>query len=194
MASNEPFFLSQAAKILEMPQTTVKNWTIGKPLRIDPHRSAVGSGFPNLYGIHDLYRFSIAKRLSMDGLAPRAIQSILDGLGADFTSSEFAIVTSGDGHHPRRSKRTNLQVQGFSQSQFDREGWSVARSSFGCHVLNILGITEDVNQRVDKFMQKPFGKRRTPNPGQQQLSAPTDVDQLEGDKVLKPGRKFRLQK
>jgi len=191
MASNDPFFLSQAAKILGMPQTTVKNWTIGKPLRIDPHRSAVGSGFPNLYGIHDLYRFSIAKRLSMDGLAPRAIQSILDGLGADFTSSEFAIVTSDTGRH--RSKRASLQVQVVSESQFDRDWWSVVnsqiRTSFGCHVLYISGITEDVNQRVDKFMQKAPGKRRSHSLAQHQLSQQAEAEVADNGEV--PKRKFR---
>jgi hypothetical protein len=170
MATTVTFFLSQVATVLGMPETLVKNWTIGKPVRIDLHRGAVGTGFPNLYDVHDLYRFATAKRLSLDGLTPSAIQSILDGLGEDFTSAEFAVVTSDARHYLPRSKGIKVQVQRFSQSQFDQDDLSSIsnqfRSSIGCHVLYIAGITEDVNQRVDKFMQKNFGKRRT----QQRLS------------------------
>src|ERR1700690_1746638 len=91
------FFLSEAAAILDMPESLIKNWTIGRPLRITPSRAATGVGSRNLYNVLDLYRFGFAKHLSMDGLAPHAIQSILDAMGTDFSSAALAIVTGGTG-------------------------------------------------------------------------------------------------
>lgn len=183
MVNTEVFFLPQVAKILKMPESLIKNWSIGRGLRIVPHRRAVGSGSRNLYSMHDLYRFSIAHRLSIDGFAPRAIQSILDGLGADFTSSPFAVVTNAAA--AGKPSRRTFQVQLLSES-LDRENWTVIegaiRSSFGCHVLYVSGITADVNHRAERFLQKTFGH---------QPPAQHDSDQLAGGDTGQPTRKFR---
>jgi DNA-binding transcriptional MerR regulator len=185
-SANEIFFLAHVAAIIQIPESLVKNWTIGRPLKIGTHRSAMGTGSRNLYNIHDLYRFAVAKRLSIDGFAPRAIQSILDGLSADFTSSEFAIVTCGAGHHLQRSKQINLQVQLISQLQLDREWWRIidaVRSSFGCHILHIAGITENVDHRAEEFIRRSFGHQPPPT-----VSEPS---QLEASEIGRVGRVYR---
>ena len=157
MASNEKFVLSQVAKILQMPEPLVKDWTNGRRLRIGPQRSAVGRGFPNLYGTVELYKLAIARQLSIDGFTPRVIQKIVDNLGVDFASVDFAVVINDDRHYLPRSKRSNMRVQVVYESKDGQDWWSVIneqrRASFGCHVLYIAGITHDVNQRVDKFIQ-----------------------------------------
>jgi hypothetical protein len=151
------FYLAELAAILHMPQSLVQNWTMGRPLKITPHRTATGSGSRNLYDMHDVYRFGIAKHLSMDGLAPHAIQSILDALGVDFSSAAFAIVTSGSSRSAPWKRKITPRLHLVSQAQYERDGWGMLESavskSVGCYVLNILGITESVNHLVATFLQ-----------------------------------------
>jgi hypothetical protein len=193
MATGKVFFLSQAASVLEMSASLITNWTIGRPLRIVPQLSAVGTGSRNLYGVDDLCKFSFAHQLSMDGYAPGAIQPILDSFGEEFASLEFAVVTSGGPHHG--PKPQGLQVQLIPKSQFDRDGWQVieeaVRSSFGCYVLHISLIVEDVNQRVDKFLQKTTGKRGRQSPSQRPLSPQVTAYVEGGGEKFRVTRKFR---
>jgi hypothetical protein len=192
MAGDEKFVVSQVAKILQMPEPLVKDWTNGRRLRIGPQRSAVGRGFPNLYGAVELYKLAIARQLSIDGFTPRAIQRIVDNLGVEFASADFAVVTSDDRHYVPRSKRSNMHVQVVHESQSGEHWWSAVndqiRTALGCHVLYIAGITQDVNQRVDKFMRKAFGKRRSPILAQHQLSPQAEA---EVTATSEPKRKFR---
>src|SRR5450755_3901247 len=54
------FMQSEAANILGLPNSLVKNWTIGRPLEINPSIAARGTGSRNLYDQRDLYRLAIA--------------------------------------------------------------------------------------------------------------------------------------
>jgi DNA-binding transcriptional MerR regulator len=194
MASGDVFLLSQAARVLEMTESQVKNWTIGRPLQIGPYRSATGTGSRNLYSMHDLYRFTIAQRLSIDGFAAPAIQSVLDALReADLTSTKVAIVVPVLRRYLPRSKGIKLEVQVVPDSQSEQDWLSVVdsriRTSYGCHVLYIAGITKDVNHQVDKFLQKTFGKRRSHGLAPHQLSRQAEAEVAVTGK--EPTRKFR---
>lgn len=162
MISSGVFFLSDMAAILGIPETRVKNWTIGRPIRITPHRRARGTGFRNLYDMHDLCRFAIAKQLSMDGFAARAIRLILDSVTHPLTS-QFAIVSSKPGHEQRSRRGAELYVRVISQSEVEQEGWhaieGLVRRSFGAYVLNIAAIAEDVNHRAEKLLHKDVVNR-----------------------------------
>lgn len=162
MISSGVFFLSDMAAILRIPETRVKNWTIGRPIRITPHRRARGTGFRNLYDTHDLCRFAIAKQLSMDGFAPRAIRLVLDNVTHPLTS-QFAIVSSKPGHEQRSRRRAELHVRVISKSEIEEEGWHAIEGpvlcSFGAYVLNIAAIAEDVNHRADKLLRQDVENR-----------------------------------
>jgi DNA-binding transcriptional MerR regulator len=156
------FFKAEVARILEIPQTTVKSWTIGLPLNLHPHRSGLGKGSRNIYSVNDLYRFSFANQLRGDGIAPSVIQSVLDELGQDFESLKFVLVTSEVGQ--RRKNDTKIRLEKISHSQFEKEQWEAVSSlanSFGAHVVHVAAIIHDVDRRVEKFLRKTFGRRST---------------------------------
>jgi DNA-binding transcriptional MerR regulator len=145
------FFQSEVAALLGLPDSLVKNWTIGRPLRITPQRSAAGSGTRNLYGEEDLYRFAVAKKLSMDGFASPAIQSILDELRSELATAVFAIVTSvGDVATPwKRSVKPKVQL--VSPAQFEKQwrpGAECANEMQSCYLLNVRRIVNAVNVRL----------------------------------------------
>jgi DNA-binding transcriptional MerR regulator len=169
---HQVFYLSELAEILRMPVSLVQNWTMGRPLTITPHRSATGSGSRNLYDVQDLYRFGIAKHLSMGGIAPHAIQSIIDALGVDFESAAFAIATSDSGGSTPWNRRVKPRLQLVSQAQYERYGWGAVEGPVsklvGCYVLSIVQITESINHLVSMFLQgrsaKPSSKPVVPPP------------------------------
>jgi MerR HTH family regulatory protein len=75
---SDVFTLGEVAEVLRVPLTRVKNWTIGRPLRIIPTvRVAAGKGSRNLYSIKDVYAIALANHLSEDGFTTKAIKRIL---------------------------------------------------------------------------------------------------------------------
>jgi DNA-binding transcriptional MerR regulator len=74
----EVFELAEVAEVLGMPKSKVKNWTIGRPLRITPSvRVASGKGTRNLYSVEDVYVLTLANQLNEDGFSPKAIQAVI---------------------------------------------------------------------------------------------------------------------
>lgn len=72
------FEISEVATILGMPVSKVKNWTIGRPLKIKPSvRVAKGRGKRNLYGRKEVFLFGLARHLSEDGLDVGVINEII---------------------------------------------------------------------------------------------------------------------
>jgi hypothetical protein len=154
------FMQSEAANILGLPNSLVKNWTIGRPLEINPSIAARGTGSRNLYDQRDLYRLAIAAQLSADGVAPRAIQIILDDMGVDFLASRFVIVVGGSGSsgHLSWKKREKLQVRPVPSTLQEREVWNLiheaVKHSFGCYILNTREITESVDHLTQEFLRR----------------------------------------
>jgi hypothetical protein len=75
------FTLAEVAELLRAPKTRIKNWTIGRPLKIVPRILAgQGKGSRNLYSLEDVYVFALVDRLHRDGLSNEAIRHVLDGV------------------------------------------------------------------------------------------------------------------
>jgi DNA-binding transcriptional MerR regulator len=75
------FELSEVADLVGLPVTTVKNWTIGRPLEIKPSiKSKRGTGFRNLYSREDVYVMALADRLTKDGFALETVKQVLKEL------------------------------------------------------------------------------------------------------------------
>jgi len=85
------FEMSEVADIVGAKLATVKNWTIGRPLRIIPSiRIAEGAGRSNLYSLKDIYRFALANELHKAGMTPKRIGDILSKLvGEDLAEIVF---------------------------------------------------------------------------------------------------------
>src|SRR5262249_12209359 len=146
MPLNEPFFmLAEVAQILDMPESRVKNWTIGRPLTITPLIPAYGTGTRNLYSVYDIYRMAIAKHMNASGGMARAVQAVVDKVGTSFGSSAFALIEI-----PQLQKRGGeLEVsivfdRGRATSGLRQVLRKVA-SSFCCHVVNLRTIVQDVD-------------------------------------------------
>jgi hypothetical protein len=75
------FELGEIAKILGMPLTKVKNWTIGRPLKIEASvKTASGQGSRNLFSMEDVYLIGLANELSKAGLAAKAIGKLIEAV------------------------------------------------------------------------------------------------------------------
>jgi DNA-binding transcriptional MerR regulator len=166
----EIFSLSGVAQILGIPQTRVKNWTIGRPLQIRPSIPARGTGSRNLYGLYDIYRIEIANQLHQNGFRPQVIQRVLDALGEKFTTCVFVVISAGVDW---TKNRTKLAVQLIENKQWMREGWEIVQrpiaNSMGCFVLNTLSLIQRVDGWAEDFLEsnppewqesKRRGKRR----------------------------------
>src|SRR5437016_4392555 len=72
------FSLGDVAEILQLPKSRVKNWTIGRPLKIVPKvLAAQGTGSRNLYSIEDVYVMGFIKQLSENGISSKTIKKLL---------------------------------------------------------------------------------------------------------------------
>src|SRR2546423_1431209 len=84
---NGVFQLSDVALILDMEETRVKNWTIGRPLAVKPSvRTSSGPGSRNLYSIEDVYLMALADQLCRDGFTTQIAQRALEVVGPHVAS------------------------------------------------------------------------------------------------------------
>ena len=75
------FELSDFKRLLGMPLTKAKNWTIGRPITICPSiRAAYGKGSRNFFSLEDVYLMGLAYELSKAGMAAMAIVKVLDAV------------------------------------------------------------------------------------------------------------------
>jgi hypothetical protein len=165
-SASRVFFQSEVAALLEMPDSLIKSWTIGRPLRITPQRRATGSGTRNLYGREDLYRFAIAKHLSMDGFASHAIQFILDALGNQLSSAGFAIVSGGSKVTTPWRRCIEPKVHLVASAEFEKKRWTLANDpandSMCFYFLNIRAIVSAVDVRVEGASKRGVATTRSP--------------------------------
>jgi hypothetical protein len=81
----EIFELGEIAKILGMSLTKAKNWTIGRPLKLEASiRTATGQGSRNLFSLEDVYLMGVANELSHSGMAAMAIKKLVEALQGKF--------------------------------------------------------------------------------------------------------------
>jgi hypothetical protein len=74
----ETFTRSEVAFVLGMPEAKVKNWTIGRPLKLTPSvRTARGTGTRNLYDLGDVYTMGLANELSKAGVSLDLVDFII---------------------------------------------------------------------------------------------------------------------
>jgi hypothetical protein len=96
----EVFELGEIAKILGMPLTKAKNWTVGRPFKLEPSiKTASGHGSRNLFSLEDVYLMGVANELSKAGMAANAIGKLAEAVKAKFPGGlgdlETLFVTRG---------------------------------------------------------------------------------------------------
>lgn len=94
------FELGQITKILGMTPAKAKNWTIGRPFKLEPSiKAASGQGSRNLFSLEDVYLMGVANELSHMGMAARAIGRLVEALKKKFPGGLVGIDTLYVGRH-----------------------------------------------------------------------------------------------
>jgi len=82
------------AKVVHMPLTKAKNWTMGRPIRFKASlRAGKGTGSRNLYSPDDVYLMAMAYECSKAGMAAKAIGKLVEAVKAKFPSGLGAVET-----------------------------------------------------------------------------------------------------
>jgi hypothetical protein len=74
-------------RVLRMSPTKAKNWTVGRPFKLEPSIRTwrpAGQGSRNLYSLDDLYLMGLANELSKAGMAAKAIGKLVEAVKARF--------------------------------------------------------------------------------------------------------------
>lgn len=88
------FELGEVAKLLGMSLTKAKNWTIGRPLKLEASiRTASGQGSRNLFSLNDVYLMGVANELSHAGMAAAAIGKFVAALQTKFPQGLAGVET-----------------------------------------------------------------------------------------------------
>jgi hypothetical protein len=81
----QTFEFREMIEVLGMSSTKAKNWTVGRPFKLEPSiRTASGQGSRNLYSLDDVYLMGIANDLSHSGMSAGAIGELVAALKAKF--------------------------------------------------------------------------------------------------------------
>jgi len=79
------FELGEIVKLLDMSPVKAKNWTIGRPFKLDASiKTASGQGSRNLYSLEDVYLMGVANEMSHAGMAAKAIGKLVAALRSKF--------------------------------------------------------------------------------------------------------------
>jgi len=138
------FDRAEIAKIVGIPVTRVKDWSIGRPLDIKPSiRVSRRRGSPNFYSESDILRFALAKQLSTDGLTSIMIQRALDKWPKKGIPTLLCIAGDGD---------TTVR---FSQADVPLFDWAVTlmpeqESVLGHYFLNLQELFKRVKEQIEK--------------------------------------------
>lgn len=92
--TTEVFELGEITKILDMSPAKAKNWTVGRPFKLEPSiKTASGQGSRNLYSLEDVYLMGVANELSGTGMAAKAIGRFVEGLKKRFPNGLAEVET-----------------------------------------------------------------------------------------------------
>ena len=156
-ASVQVFTLGEVAELLQAPKSRIKNWTIGRPLKIVPRvLSAQGKGSHNLFSLNDLYVLAFVNQLYTDGLSMSAIEYLVDGsflalrLGP---VEEFEFRRGKGGKWGVRIGTANFEykdVQPLPPSAVD----VVAGKSPGKYILDVKALVGIINSRIAALLKR----------------------------------------
>lgn len=153
------FTLGEVAELLQVPKTRIKNWTIGRPLRIVPRILAgQGKGSRNLYSLEDVYVFALVNQLYRDGFTNEAIKYVLDAvfLTPKLGPVHHFVLTNQKGKwYPRFFQTGELKWQNVLA---DRSG-AEPEIGPGTYTLNVRSLVGWVNWRVQALRSERRRKR-----------------------------------
>jgi DNA-binding transcriptional MerR regulator len=151
MAEIQIFELSEVADLLDLTASTVKNWTIGRPLSIKPSiRASRGKGSRNLYSREDVCALALAAQLSRDGFTLQTVQRVLKALKGRselLGSSYSTLVISGSGGQPKIDFLSGQISIGVHEQ--------LRADALGRYVLNLKKLVAWVESQIAKMPGAP---------------------------------------
>jgi DNA-binding transcriptional MerR regulator len=152
MTEIQVFELSEVADLLDLTASTVKNWTIGRPLSIKPSiRASRGKGSRNLYNRDDVCVLALAAQLSRDGFALKTVQKVLKELkgrshllGSPYSS---LVISSSGGKPEIKFLSGQITIGVHEQLRAD---------VIGRYVLNLTKLVSWVEGRIAKISGAPL--------------------------------------
>ena len=150
--------LSDVAYLLQLTNSTVKNWTIGRPLSIKPSiRASRGKGSRNLYSIEDVHLLALAVQLTRDGFALKTVQRVLKELKgrSDLLGSDYSTLVISS---PKAGPEIKLPEIKFLPGPVTIGVHEQLRADvIGRYVLNLTKMVEWVENRIEG-MRRAVGK------------------------------------
>jgi hypothetical protein len=138
------------ADVLGMPLTKAKNWTVGRPFKLNASlMEAAGKGTRNLYSIEDVYLMGLAYEFSRAGMAANAIGKLVEVVRGAFPQGLGKIegLTVW-----RPTGKLAYQVrEGHEQPKGDVLLW---------HTLHVAELVACIDQKVESGGKRPKRKRR----------------------------------
>jgi hypothetical protein len=137
------FELSDLVEVILMPPSTAKNWTSGKPVRLEPSiRPASGTGSRNLFSREDLDRMALAWELSKSGMAAKAIARALGSL-KDLPLGDVEALTLW-----REAGGLDFKVH---------RGATPPKRAVVWHIINVAALMTRINEAVRRREQERMG-------------------------------------
>ncbi len=141
--SIDVFTLGEVAKVLSVPSSRIKNWTIGRPFHVAPSIvTGRGKGSRNLYSLEDVYFFALLNRLDGDGLSTDLIGWVVTDervrTRLDSPKCRFFIVRSSGKKEPELFFCNVLRRQDLAPSNI----------ASGTYVLNVEMLVAEVKRRI----------------------------------------------
>jgi DNA-binding transcriptional MerR regulator len=139
------FTVAEVAEIVQVSKSRIKNWTIGRPLKIVPKvRAYRGKGSRNLYSLQDVYLFALVTQLHDDGLSTKLIEYILEGV---LLGPRLGPVMAVILHRPQGKWKALTMTGGFDWDEINRR----AAASRGLYFLNVRAVLNHVNESAAKI-------------------------------------------
>jgi hypothetical protein len=135
----EIFELGEIAKILGMSLTKAKNWTIGRPLKLEASiKTASGQGSRNLFSLEDVYLMGVANELSHSGLAAAAIKKFVAALQTKFPDGLSGVGTL----YITRAEKLTYRIE----TRQDR----IPAKTVVALVIDVAALRDRIDQRLKR--------------------------------------------
>ena len=146
--SIDVFTLGEVAKVLSVPSSRIKNWTIGRPFHVAPSIvTGRGKGSRNLYSLEDVYFFALLNRLDGDGLSTDLIGWVVTDERVRTRLTARSVDSSSFAPAGRRSRNCSFAMF------FDARTLRRRNIASGTYVLNV-NVVAEVKRRIAQLASK----------------------------------------
>jgi len=154
----DPGFIAEFAdvvRVLGISSTRLKNWSVGRPLKITPSvRASRGKGSRNWYGEADLYKLYLAMWLTDNGgFSPAVIQQLLPQVEAELHASlAYPWLVVGDAGQWVEHFKTKREAMN-----------SQAATTPGWYTINLQEVVNVVKNKIERWtgVLRPENRKKT---------------------------------